>query len=561
MSRKVDPTAYLYRRLTDEEQDVILQGPRFHLTPDELDEARAFRAFARQVLGIEVHVGQAAFAGAVLRRHPVATDTAYYLTLLLASGNRAGKTALLAMLIIYCCLRKTNRPALTADSTIENAERWLKLEYHWYHFGISQEVADLVFNDIVRILSGVHEGQRGNGCPLTKDGRIADWDLKEYGDYRWVRFRSEVGGAQVHFRTTGEKALGSLGKDMHGVSFDEAGLERNLEFLMKEVLNLRRLGTGGQFLLVTTPSEDLGSAFADMWELGNPANSDRLRGWASMRMSTRDNVSYGLPKDIFDRLTEAMDNRTIDQNIDGAFLQTKAAYFNGSNVEAIFVAGIPERMGAVKGGVYVQGGDPSKTQDSMWSIVLKIVENAEDPSRPYVVGVRAEEKQGQKSTETMVGLMVDGHFAYDRPTTLRSRCQTAIDATGFGGKMFKEALEQEITNVTNVEFGGTIQKKRKLLGDLRTLIDEGRLILPKTGIWLKVRRQLLGYKLEDRGIEQDAVMALVVAVYLLRVMHTTDAVASPFDIDGTHAFRTDATTVLTEREMIARERLRARMLV
>jgi hypothetical protein len=81
--------------------------------------------------------------------------------------------------------------------------------------------------------------------------------------------------------------------------------------------------------------------------------------------------------------------------------------------------------------------------------------------------------------------------------------------------MFREALDREVPNLTNVEFGGTVQKKRKLLGDLRTLIDSGRLILPRVGIWLQVRKQLLGYKLEDRSIEQDAVMALVCAVYLL----------------------------------------------
>jgi hypothetical protein len=83
-----------------------------------------------------------------------------------------------------------------------------------------------------------------------------------------------------------------------------------------------------------------------------------------------------------------------------------------------------------------------------------------------------------------------------------------------------------------VEFGGTVQKKRKLLGDLRTLIDEGRLILPRTGIWLLVRRQLLGYKLEDRGIEQDAVMALVCAVHLLRRTSDGSDIAGDFDLYG-----------------------------
>lgn len=540
------------KKLTWQEQDRILVK-RFRLTEEELAAGREFRAFCRQALGIDIHVGQVAFAACVLLRHPVNPYTAQYLTLLLSSGNRAGKTALLAMLIIYCCLRKLNRPIPTTE---DEASRWLRLEYHWYHFGISQEVADLVYNDIVRILGGTHEGQEDRGCPISDGREIADWTLKEYGDYRWVRFSPEVGGAQVHFRTTGEKALGSLGKDMHGLSFDEAGIERNLDFLIKEVFGFRRLGTGGQLIMVSTPSEDLGFQFADNWEKGNPANKDRLNTWQSMRMSTRDNIGYGITQEMFDRLTGDMDERTIRQNVEGEFLQAKAAYFNGANVEDCFVSGMPERVRAVKNGYYLQGIDPAKTQDSAWSIVLKVVENPKDPQRPYVVGVYAEEAQGQKSTERLVGLAVDGFNAYDIPR-LGSHCYTATDATGFGGKMFREALDTEVPNVTNVEFGGTVQKKRKLLGDLRTLIDEGRLILPRTGIWLKVRRQLLGYKLEDRGIEQDAVMALVCAIYLLRIAHTSEATAAPFDIDGTHAFDLETTT-MTYAQQLAHERMVAR---
>lgn len=545
-----DALKFWYRRLTDIEQDIILKY-RFRLTDEELEAGRRLRVFSRDFLNIELHVGQVAFGAVVLVRHPVAPDTAKYLTLLLASGNRAGKTSLLAIIIIYCCLRKLNRPTPT---TAAEAERWAKLEYHWYHFGISQEVADLVFNDIVRILGGTHEGQGGKGCPWTEAGPVADWSSKEYGDYRWIKFFDEVGGAQVHFRTTGEKALGSLGKDMHGVSFDEAGIERNLDFLIDEVFNLRRLGTGGQLIMVSTPSEDLGSMFADNWEKGNPENPNRRNTWCAMRMSTRDNVGYGLNRDMFDRLIEDMDERTIEQNIDGKFLQTKAAYFNGANVDACFIESLPEVIRAVKGGVYLQGVDPAKSQDSAWAITLKMAPNAEEPDKPYLVGVRAERRTGQKSTETVLNMAVDSFLAYDVPR-LKTRCYTATDATGFGGKMFRERLEREIPNITNVEFGGTIQKKRKLLGDLRTLIDEGRLLLPKTGIWLLVRRQLLGYKLDDRGIEQDAVMALVCAVHLLRRTPVAAMDSAKFDLFGMNP---DPDDTLSYEAQIARARIAAR---
>lgn len=520
-------------RLTDAQQDVVLMK-RFHLMPAEIECARKFRDFGRRLLNIDFHVGQLAFAAVVLVRHPASPSTARYLTLFLSSGNRAGKTMLLACLIIYSCLTKLNRPNLTAESTEEQADRHRKLEYHWYHFGIAQEVADLVFNEIVRILSGNHEAQGGRGCPLTKNGPVATWDVKEYGDYRWIRFGAEWGGAEVHFRTTGEKALGSLGKDMHGISFDEAGIERNLDFLITEVFNLRRLGTGGQFLAASTPSEDLGTTFADNWEQGNPANRDRLVSWCSLRMSTRDNVGYGITEEMFDRLIADMDERTIRQNIDGEFLQAKAAYFNGANVERVFTRGLPERIGPAPSGVYLQGIDPAKT-DGAWSIILKISPNSDDPARPFLVGVHCDFRRGQKSVETLVSMAAAGYDAYEggaRARRVKARCYTALDATGFGGKMFRELLEVEVPNITNVEFGGTIQRKRKLLGDLRTIIDEGRLILPKSGDWMAVRRQLLGYKQEDRDIEQDAVMALVCAVHILRRTPTGGVIVSDFDLYG-----------------------------
>ncbi len=519
------------------------------LLDDEVEHGLAVRNFARYQLGLEMHPGQVAFAGLVVARRR--EHIARWLTLMLTSGNRAGKTTLLAIIIIYSCLAKlgAERPD---EANPKDVIKWGRREYHWYHFGIRQEVSDLVFNDIVRIFTGVHEGQRGKGCPITHMGGehpddaatpIADLDDKEYSEYRWVKFRPEMGGAQIHFRTTGAKALGQLGRDMHGISFDEAGIEPNLDFLIKEVFDFRRLGTGGQLLMVSTPSEELGHAFADNWESGNPLNPHKKASWFSMRMSSKENIGYGLTQEMFDILFADLDQRTIDQNVEGIFLQARAAYFNGANVEAVFVPTLAERTPARKKTVYLQGIDPAKTQDSAWSIVLGVVmppSHAEHlraiqrglveycECKPTLVGVRATQLKGQKSTPDLVSLAADAHNAYD-VGRLQSTCYTAIDATGFGGKMFREAVEQEVPNLFNVEFGGTSQKKRKLLGNLRTMIDEGRLLLPSDGIWSQVRKQLLNYREDDRKIEQDAVMALVCAVFLVERAPADGEGSVPFD--------------------------------
>lgn len=482
--------------------------------------------FSRDVLGIATHPGQNRLFDAVSARR--SRWVALWLTIMLASGNRAGKTLALAILIIHACIFKSNLQSTwpPMDWAVAGKKK-AKAEYHAYHFGIAHEVADLVFNEVVRILTGNHTAQAA-GCPLTVNGVVADWDTKEYGDYRWVRF---VNGSEIHFRTTGEKALGSLGKDMHLITFDEAGLDTKLDFLVDEVFHFRRLGTGGQLIMVSTPSEDLATTFSDHWELGNPDNPDRKKANLSLRMSTRDNIGYGLTQEMFDILVDGLDQRTIDQNIEGIFIQARAAYFHAGNVEACFRTDLPERQPAARFTTYLQGVDPAKSQDSAWSVVLAVLPHADDVDHPTLMGVRAEQKRGQKSTATLVALAADAFNAYE-VFRLGSRCYTAIDATGFGGKMFREALDDEVPSLFNVEFGGTVQKKRKLLGDLRTLIDSGRLILPKEGVWLSVRRQLLGYKLEDRGIEQDAVMALVCAVYLLRRAPVDGLESIPFDLSG-----------------------------
>jgi hypothetical protein len=314
---------------------------------------------------------------------------------------------------------------------------------------------------------------------------------------------------------------------MDMVSFDEAGIERNLPFLHNEVFNLRRLGTAGQVIYVSTPSEALGSDFADMWSLGDPNSAKRLPSFMSLRMSTRDNIGYGITQETFDLLVADMDERNIDQNIEGQFLQSLGVYFNGGNVEACFINGMPERSQKVQGGTYLQGLDPAKAADSAWSLVLKIVPNKDNPDKPFLVGVYAEQKKGEKSTPDLISLAYNGYASY---SDYRTVCYTALDATGFGGKMFREAIETSVPNLTNVEFGGSIQKKRMLLGDLRTLIDEGRLLLPDEGVWREVRKQLLRYKLEDRKIVQDAVMALVCAVYLLRRTPVGGLNAVPWDM-------------------------------
>lgn len=480
--------------------------------------------FALRFLGIELHPGQVRMAEAYMFRDPTGWRAAY-LTIAVAAGNRAGKTLALAIVIMHSCIYKMGSKPPQGGSA-EEVRQWRVRPYMWFHFAIAQEIADLVYTEIVMILQGTHGAQHDGRCPLSEEvPHVAEWTKAYHSDYRWIVFDSMFGGAEIHFRTTGERALGSLGRDMHGLSFDECGLESRLDWIIKNVLQMRRLGTGGQLFLISTPEEGL-TEFSDYWFAGDPEQPDRSPRKFSMRMSSRENLGYGLDQDMFDALVGDMDEDQIKQNVDGYFIQGRSAFFNHTSVDHAFVEGLPETVSAKNKHAYIQGVDPALAVDSLWSMVF-------DATKAVAVGVSAQRVRGKKTVDGIVALTQQVHYSYEvNRKNIKSSCATAVDATGYGGKMFKDLLDEGIPGgVRAIEFGAS--HKRKLLGDLRSSLDKGLIKMPRTGIWLAVRRQLLGYKLDDKHIEQDAVMALACAVSEIRRNPPGGLTSVPFDAYAT----------------------------
>jgi hypothetical protein len=488
--------------------------PRPIVTPQS-DFARDFARgrtdidfWAWRFLGIRLHPGQRRFAVAatmLIGFRPA------FLDIVLASGNRAGKTLALAIVVLHHTFYKLGiRPADPNDPA--DLRRFAAAPFHWYHVSYEGKVANILFGELFKILNGTHPAQQGRGCPLIAEvGPIIEADRKELGEYPWVRIHPSFGGGEIHFRHTNEKAKALLGLDMNGISFDEAAFEIYLQDVRHEVLHLRRLATGGPIYWISTGTEGY-NAFADLWAEGDPDNPERRPRFLSMRMSTRDNVGFGIAQEDFDDLVAGLDSYLIPQNIDGYFIEAREAYFNAAAVEAIFDPEMPEEQPPVKAHRYIQGVDPGISHDATWAMVL------DHTVRP-ITGVRANKRSGRQQLPAVVNMVREGHMLYSSDGAAAT---TIIDETGMGGKMYRQEFSI-IRPLRTYDFAGTKAKKQDLLSNLKAIIDRGDIRLPKTGAyWPQVRRQLLGYKLDDKKIEQDAVMTLAMAVH-----HATRNPANP----------------------------------
>jgi hypothetical protein len=270
--------------------------------------------------------------------------------------------------------------------------------------------------------------------------------------------------------------------------------------------------------LVGTATEGL-TAFADAWYEGDPEAPDRKPDKMSLRISTRSNVGFGIDKTMFDRLVAQMPQDLVPQNIDGLFLEGKHSFFSQSAVDQCFRSDLAEIVAATPGHRYMHGADPAITYDSTWSIVL----DATDAEK--AIGVSARHHDGRATGPAIAALVTLQHMAYSGAHTF---CVTGVDTTGFGGALFRDSLP---IHIKSVEFGGIRGRKVKLLVALKQAIETGKLRFPRSGPWLTLRRQLLGYRLEDKKLQTDAVMALAVAWSLIKYAAPGQQ-AMPFDYFG-----------------------------
>lgn len=459
--------------------------------------------FAESILGIKLNHGQKRWFR-LLALMPNGWEWAYKYMAHVA-GNQVGKTVGLAIIILWACNYKIGTPF---GSTDEALKAYMSSPYNWFHLAPRQDQAYRVLDDIRLITRGAHPVQdKGKEFGLSfslPSGLV--WEDKVATYYNGLYFAS---GAVCQFRTTEDGARAILGYRANGISFDEAAFERNLKTIINEVLMMRLISTGGPLIMVSTPN-GIDDFFEVVMDIRNSAMAnveDEETIWFTgdqrgMLISTvADNVGFGYTQEEVDRMEAALDEGTKEQQLRGAFLEPAEAFFRPSDrILHAFNPRLPLEMSPRPGHKYVIFWDPSLSSDPTACIVIDVTK------KPWI-GVKMIHQKKPVGIDRLLIDIWNLHITFNGARDNYGRMSSAhtfYDGTAMGGVAIRQSL-RGLRPSTAVNFGGNASKKRNAFVQLRTVLLDGTLVLPD---WLPVKREVLNYRLEDTGIQQDLAFAL-----------------------------------------------------
>jgi hypothetical protein len=485
--------------------------------PDDLKtlirRGENFAIFVEEILGIKLNRAQRRVAR---RLHVGRTREWVFKTMVVVAANQIGKTLIEACIILWAGLYK-----IGVDPT--DKEAWERAPYLWIHLGPVQQQAYHAYKDARLIIRNEHPAQ-GNRGRLPK-GFVNTTKIENY--YDGLEFWN---GAQVMFRTAENKGEAILGYRAAGISVDEAAFVDHLTMEINEVLRMRLISTGGPLLVFSTPNGmndffDLADGIKSRGkEIENLVWQDHMDYliWAVIT----DNEGYGISKQEIDRMERDLNPATKEQQLRGAFLEPLEAFFVPQDkIIECFTPVLPAEENPIPGHQYAIFWDPSISSDPTAVVVLDVTQ------LPWEgVYYKWYERPLDVAGLTNAIYQLHGrynHFEQKGTLSVPTSAVTGWDATSMGGQLVKGLLNG-VTPQRAVNFGGTAIKVPALT-NLRDYLTSGKLLLPSE--WVRLRQEILNYKLKDEKLKQDSAMALMGAVIVAEGM-TMGQTSQPFKVQA-----------------------------
>jgi hypothetical protein len=471
-----------------------------------MEKGRDPAYFAEEILGVKLNPAQRRW----FRLCGAMRDNGWqwmYRRVVHVAANQIGKTLGLAILILWAANSKMG-------VRTGNWDYWFSQPFKWYHLAPTHPQALYTYKDMLALIQGSHPAQFDRETGERRKIRWPEGFAKEVkfdGQYPGFKLWN---GAEIHFRTSDEKAKAIQGVRAHGISFDEAAFEDWLHEVLDQAVKLRLVSTGGPLWLVSTPNgiNDYYEVVMAVQQAGTQTFHERVweapaQRWALVWSYITDNVGYGLTQEDVDFMEEDVDPATKEQQLRGAFLEPVDAFFVPSqNILESWIPGLTGRQGPQNNHRYVIFWDPSVSSDPTVCIVL-------DVTRKPWKGVWMKRWEKPMSANTLLEEMLKVHQHWNTAPNRKGfppRAITGFDATSMGGKILTQQLEA-MAPKRPLNFGGG-KVKLNALTNMRAALSRHDIWLPAD--WLRLQREVLSYRLDDKKLVQDCVMALAGALYI-----------------------------------------------
>jgi hypothetical protein len=481
-------------------------------------KSKSLRGFSEDVLGVRVNPAQARWDGLIERMED---HSWYYREVIHRAANQVGKTLGVAIADLWAAHNKMGVPPGDAKYRLGVPYKWLHLAPN---FPTSRKMLE---DDMIPLLEGRHPAQfdkeKGQFRPCLFPREA--WERVNFeGEYPGIRLWN---GAEIHFRTMDEKAKGVSQLVANGISVDEAGLEPHLKDTRDTTLRMRVVANNGPIWYIGTP--DGPNDFAEMiWDIEASGSEVENRVWIDdvQRRALAwsifdDNVGFGVTQAEADYQEATQDPATKEAKLRGAILFPQKAFFTpAENILRSWVPGLKSKEYPQAGHKYVIFWDVSVQSDPTVMIVL-------DVTRKPWRGVKFRRWIKPMPVQELIDAMEAEayHWSQAAPNMLAPVVRTGYDSTAMGGSIFTQ-LMKNVPNKIGMNLGGSAKMKLQALADLRAKMSRLELLWPED--WLTLRKEVMGYRLEDKKIRQDCVMTAAGCVWVAKMGDMTMR-ARPFD--------------------------------
>ena len=422
--------------------------------------------FAREFLELEPHPGQVRWL-----QNSTKPENALH------TGNRWGKSLVQAVKILHRCLFKVG------ISEYSYADK-----YEAVNASITLDQAKIIFENVVRLLKGEPYLEK-----LVKEVKFTPFPHIVFGN-----------GAVFWARSTQRRGEYLLGRDYDYFNFDEVAFEPHPDYVVNQVIMMRLADRAGMLDYTSTPK-------GKNWfyrkccelqknpELGYVQNGD-----------SRENPH--ISREYLDRKLKSLSPGKIEQNIKGLFVDDASQVIKEEYIRNAMTlsTGLSE---PIQGHRYCHGWDLARKRTFTVGVTLDITR------RPYQVVALERFQREWKDV-----------YAAIRARQKEYGGEVIIDSTGLGDVVISEVADIRPQGFNFGERGG--KAKSELIANLEKMHALGQVAYPyieqiqEDGELWTLQDELRDFYW-DKNSECDAVMALALALWLVRDGDKSSLILSP----------------------------------